>query len=154
MQIVAPSPAPIQSPLLSNGGGEAATARRPQDSVPPVSVEDAEKKLSLGTRYGGGSDVISISAEAQVRNEESSLAPIYAEIWKGAVKVAQVDIYGRVVSYSGLVSSGGGGVAGPLQAAQRAIQVARQTGGEIRTAGQVVDRQTLAMRARLEQTYL
>jgi hypothetical protein len=94
-------------------------------------------------------DTVSISAGFKTQ----APVPVYAEIWKGAVKVAQVDIHGHVISYSGLVASGGGGLAGPLLAAQRAVQLAQQTGGEIRTAGQVLDGQTLLMRARLANTY-
>ena len=65
-----------------------------------------------------------------------------------------MDIHGQVVSYSGQVPAGGGGMAGTLLAAQRAVQIALQTGGEIRTAGQPVNGQTLLMRARLEKTYI
>lgn len=98
-------------------------------------------------------DTVSLSAEVRDQQVNDAPAPVYAEIWKGAIKVAQVDVYGHVVSYSGLVAAGGGGVAGPLLAAQRAIQVAQQTGGEIRTAGQALDGQTLLMRARLANAY-
>jgi hypothetical protein len=90
---------------------------------------------------------------AQSANPPPSM--VYAEIWRGGIKVAQVDIHGQVVSYSGQVAANGGvGMAGALLAAQRAIQIARQTGGEIRTAGQPVDGQTLLMRARLEKAYV
>jgi hypothetical protein len=59
-----------------------------------------------------------------------------------------------VISLNGMVASGGGGsLAGPLLAAQRAVQVAQQVGGEIRSAGQSLDGQTLLMRARLAKTY-
>lgn len=81
------------------------------------------------------------------------LSPVYAEIWRGGVRVAQVDIHGQVTSSEGVVAAAGSGLAGPLLAAQRAIQAARQLGGEIRSAGQAVDGQTLLMRERLARTY-
>ena len=99
-------------------------------------------------------DSVSVSAQARAQETSNAPAPVYAEIWKGAIKVAQVDIHGHVISLTGLVSSGGGGsIAGPLLAAQRAVQVAQQVGGEIRSAGQPVDGQTLLMRARLAKAY-
>jgi hypothetical protein len=98
-------------------------------------------------------DTVSISATPGTLETDYSPAPVYAEIWKGSIKVAQVDIHGHVTSHSGMVASGGGGIAGPLLAAQRAVQVAQQTGGEIRTAGQTLDSQTLLMRARLANAY-
>lgn len=81
-------------------------------------------------------------------------SPIYAEIWKGMIKVAQIDIHGHVSSFSGLVQSSSGGIAGPILAAQRAVQVAQQVGGEIRAGGLPLDSQTLIMRARLAKTYI
>lgn len=81
-------------------------------------------------------------------------APVYAEIWKGSVKIAQVDIYGHITSSAGMLiagSAGGGG--GPIAAAQRAVQVAQQTGGEVRVAGAAINNQTLLTRARLASAY-
>lgn len=101
----------------------------------------------------GTTDSVSLSAEVTSAQERDVSVPIYAEIWKGPVKLAQVDIHGHVTAFTGQVAEGGGGLAGPLLAAQRAVQVAQQTGGEIRAAGQLVDGQTLLMRARLASTY-
>ncbi len=98
-------------------------------------------------------DTVSLSAAVAAQETRDTAVPVYAEIWKGEIKLAQIDIHGQVTSYSSLLASGGGGLAGPLLAAHRAIQVAQQTGGEIRTAGQVLDSQTLLMRARLASTY-
>jgi hypothetical protein len=106
------------------------------------------------TPESDAADSVSVSAQARAQEASNAPAPVYAEIWKGAIKVAQVDIHGHVISLTGLVSSGGGGsIAGPLLAAQRAVQVAQQVGGEIRSAGQPVDGQTLLMRARLAKAY-
>jgi hypothetical protein len=107
-----------------------------------------------GDLAGAASEAVSLSANVQIEAARDLPAPVYAEIWKGAMKVAQVDIHGHVTSYSGLVPSGGGGVGGPLLAAQRAVQVAQSIGGEIRTAGQALDGNTLLMRARLASAYL
>lgn len=126
------------------GNRESAALRAESTPVPTVASD--------------ASDSVSVSAQAQTQTQTQEAgnapAPIYAEIWKGGVKLAQVDIHGHVTSLSGLVTSGGGGsVAGALLAAQRAVQVAQQVGGEIRSAGQPLDRQTLLMRARLANTY-
>lgn len=99
-------------------------------------------------------DSVSISSTAPTQQAEQTNSPVYAEIWRGSIKLAQVDIYGHVESFTGLVLPGGGGSAGALLAAQRAVQIAQQTGGEIRTAGQTLDSQTLMMRARLANTYI
>lgn len=151
MQISPPSPALVSSLAGSTAGldqvarnGRNLPAELPPSPAAVAAPGEAERK---------DADTVSLSAEVRDREVSDAPAPVYAEIWKGAIKVAQVDVYGRVVSYSGLVAAGGGGVAGPLLAAQRAIQVAQQTGGEIRTAGQALDGQTLLMRARLANAY-
>ncbi|MEI6987648.1 MAG: hypothetical protein WCK65_16155 [Rhodospirillaceae bacterium] len=100
-------------------------------------------------------DSVSISPEVRSLEISNTAVPIYAEIWKGSIKVAQVDAHGHVISHSGMVApSSDGGVGGPLIAAQRAVQVAQMVGGEIRSAGQALDSQTLLMRARLANTYV
>lgn len=98
-------------------------------------------------------DNVSLSADARVKVAQYVPAPVYAEIWKGSVKLAEIDIHGHVSSHSMLVPSGGGGLAGPLVAAQRALQLEQQTGGEIRIGGQPLDGPTLLMRARLANAY-
>lgn len=116
------------------------------EAVSPIVTEDRP--------VGGTAETVSISAEVQAQAGNDAPVAVYAEIWKGLMKVAQVDIHGHVISYSGLVPSGGGGSGGPLLAAQRAVQVAQLTGGEIRTAGQALDGKTLLMRARLASAYV
>jgi hypothetical protein len=150
MQISPPSPALVSS----LAGSTAALDKAGKSSQNPL-VELATSAAAVAPVESGRGEVDTVSLSAEVRSREvgNAPAPVYAEIWKGAIKVAQVDIYGQVVSYSGLVPAGGGGVAGPLLAAQRAIQVAQQTGGEIRAAGQALDNQTLMMRARLASAY-
>jgi len=98
---------------------------------------------------------ISISPAASAARDavRPVLSPVYAEIWRDGVRVAQVDVHGQVTSAEGVVAATGSGLAGPLLAAQRAVQAARQLGGEIRSAGQPVDGQTLLMRERLASTY-
>lgn len=151
MQISPPTPALISS--LANSmtaldqGSKAGRNSLAEIPVPAAAVPAAEPQRE-------DANSVSLSAAGRMQEISDIPAPVYAEIWKGAIKVAQVDIYGQVVSYSGLVTSGGGSMAGPLLAAQRAVQVAQQTGGEIRTAGQALDSQTLLMRARLASTYV
>lgn len=132
-----------------DGAGKAAQSVR--DGAQAQRVEPAVSgEVNRGSIV---SDVVSLSSAVEMRGAANAPAPVYAEIWKDGVKVAQVDIHGQVISASGLAISGGGALAGPLLAAQRAVQVAQQTGGEIRTAGQSLDSQTLLMRARLASTY-
>lgn len=99
---------------------------------------------------------VSLSGAAQANAPAPAAAqlyPLYAEIWRDGQRVAEVDIHGQVSSPSGVVGTSGSGMAGPLLAAQRAVQVARQLGGEIRTASGPVDSQTLLMRERLANVY-
>ncbi len=117
------------------------SAAPPERAVAPVENERSD------------SANVSISANAQTQASKGLPAPVYAEIWQGDIKVAQVDIHGHVTSYSAMLASGGGGLAGPMVAAQRAVQVAQLLGGEIRSAGQSLDKQTLLMRAKLASTY-
>ncbi len=117
------------------------------------SAAPAERKLAPVESERSDSANVSISANAQTQAAKGLPAPVYAEIWQGDIKVAQVDIHGHVTSYSAMLASGGGGLAGPLVAAQRAVQVAQLLGGEIRSAGQSLDKQTLLMRAKLASTY-
>lgn len=107
-------------------------------------------------RNAGAADTVSVSTRAltlQTGGARELPAPTYAEIWKDGMKLADVDIHGHVTSYSGLVPAGDGGSGGALLAAQRAVQLAQITGGEIRAAGQAIDGKTLLMRARLVNAY-
>lgn len=117
------------------------------------SAATSERKIAPVESERSDSANVSISANAQTQAAKGLPAPVYAEIWQGDIKVAQVDIHGHVTSYSAMLASGGGGLAGPLVAAQRAVQVAQLLGGEIRSAGQSLDKQTLLMRAKLASTY-
>lgn len=117
-------------------------------AAPVAPVVPAQEQLAAQT-----SDRVTLSAASQ-SSLLSPPAPVYAEIWRDGHKVAQVDIHGTVSGLAGQVAGGGGSLAGPLLAAQRAVQVAWQTGGEIRVAGQALDGQTLMMRARLAKTYV
>jgi hypothetical protein len=115
----------------------------PAQPEPPASANAAAVEVSL-----------SPAANAAQQARQAQLAPLYAEIWRDGVRVAEVDIHGEVSSPIGAVSTAGNGIAGPLLAARRAVQVARQLGGEIRTASGPVDPQTLLMRERLASKYL
>lgn len=126
-----------------------AATRNPPDAAPTRLITNQPQENIAADE----STSVAISAETRIAEARETQVPIYAEIWKGAIKLAQIDIHGHVISFSGLVPSGGGGLAGPLLAAQRTVQVAQQTGGEIRSAGQSLDGQTLLMRARLEKAY-
>lgn len=131
---------PTDSSARGKGAPDKLTAPRPELPAPERAQSDAANKIS-------------ISPQAGALETNTPSAPVYAEIWKGSVKVADIDTHGHVISHSGLLKSGGGSIGGPLLAAQRTIQVAQQVGGEIRTAGQPLDSQTLMMRARLANAY-
>ena len=120
-------------------GGAATASGAP--AVPPgesLSSADADR-VTLST-----------PAEPQL-----DLVPVYAEIWKNGTKVAEIDVHGGVNPLNGLVASaqGSAGSAGTLLAARRAAEIVRSIGGEIRVGGQVMDSQTLDMRARLKMAY-
>lgn len=152
MQIL-PSTLELGSPLSSKPTGPEAGGKGPLRELAARRTDPPTPDPA--TTGSAATDSVSISPEVRTRGAGNSPSPVYAEIWKGTIKIAQVDIHGHVQSYSGLLaSSGGGGLAGPLLAAQRAVQVAQQVGGEIRTAGQAIDGQTLLMRARLANSYL
>lgn len=158
MQIAAPT-LPLVSPAATPQTGPEARGKNTQAPArellksSPAAVPAATEIDSSEAQEGAGASV-SVSAEARGKDQTAIPAAIYAEIWRGGMKVAQVDVHGHVTSLSGLVASGGGGsLAGPLLAAQRAVQVAQQVGGEIRSAGQSLDGQTLMMRARLAKAY-
>lgn len=150
---------PLTASLVSTLSGTPSGADQNGKSVRTASNQSlilpaVASAAADGDLVGAASEAVSLSANVQIEAARDLPAPVYAEIWKGAMKVAQVDIHGHVTSYSGLVPSGGGGVGGPLLAAQRAVQVAQSIGGEIRTAGQALDGNTLLMRARLASAYL
>lgn len=86
--------------------------------------------------------------------EPTAPAPVYAEIWKDGIKVANIDTHGTITSFAGPpLAPPVGGAGGPWLAATRAAQVARAVGGEIRINGLVVDAGTAKMRVRLELAY-
>ena len=137
---------------LANNSPAADTAQQPLKDAAASSSSSARAVAPVENERNDSANV-SISANAQSQAAKGMPAPVYAEIWQGDIKVAQVDIHGHVTSYSAMLASGGGGLAGPLVAAQRAVQVAQLLGGESRSAGQSLDKQTLLMRAKLASTY-
>jgi hypothetical protein len=140
------------SPLQSKPTGSASPGKGSLDELTAHRIDPTDPDPAPAGN--AATDSVSISPQVRSHGASNAPAPVYAEIWKGAVKVAQIDIHGQVHSYSGLLaSSGGGGIAGALRAAQRAVQIAQQVGGEIRTTGQAIDSQTLLMRARLANSY-
>jgi len=155
MQIMPPGAAStLQPPLTANGNDRNPSLARP--AAPPArGGTPAATPPELPATAAAAAEEATISAVARLREHLPETPPgrVYAEIWKDDVKVAQVDIHGQVESLGGIVANGGSALAGPLLAAQRAVQVAQQTGGEIRSAGQPVDGRTLLMRARLNSAY-
>ena len=117
------------------------------------SVLDTRKTSPATSEPVTPDNVVQLSASQETRTTQH-VAATYAEIWKDGQKIADIDIYGGVTAHNGMIaaamSSAGGG---PELAARRASQIALAVGGEIRSAGQVVDRSTMLMRARLQSAY-
>ena len=116
--------------------------------------------LGASTSSGAAKDStdaerVTLSGMGSALRGLTDLVPVYAEIWKDGAKVAEIDIHGGVTPVNGLVAAAPGTVAGDgaLLAARRAAEIVRSIGGEIRVGGQVMDSQTLDMRARLTQMY-
>lgn len=150
MQISPPSLPIATAANTPSHGPDKSSAQTTQQS--PV----RQVAQSLDTSPPQAAETLSLSAAATANlaaSEVKPTTPVYAEIWKGPVKVAQVDIYGHVESFAGPSIPDGGSLTGHLLAAQRTVQMAQLTGGEIRTAGQTLDSQTLLMRARLASAY-
>lgn len=154
MQIASVNPGIASAlPGIAAGLEKNSPAADALQEAPKESAVSSERAAAPVENERSESANVSISANAQTQATKGLPAPVYAEIWQGDIKVAQVDIHGHVTSYSAMLASGGGGLAGPLVAAQRAVQVAQLVGGEIRSAGQSLDKQTLLMRAKLASTY-
>ena len=101
-------------------------------------------------------DHVTLTAAGKAKVNAPDFAPVYAEIWKNGMKIAEIDIHGAVSSVNNLVTSAQGtvGSGGAILAARRAAEIARSIGGEIRVGGQIMDSQTLEMRAKLTKAYL
>lgn len=99
---------------------------------------------------------VSLTAASELKGYAPEFAPVYAEIWKGGAKVAEIDIHGGVTPLNGLVAAAPGtvGSGGALLAARRAAEIVQSIGGEIRVAGQIIDSRTLDMRAKLQMAYV
>ncbi|MCX7171993.1 MAG: hypothetical protein NTY41_17400 [Proteobacteria bacterium] len=134
------SAAPASRQGNSAHKGAAATASGASAAPPGESLSSAD------------SDRVTLSTSGELQLD---LVPVYAEIWKNGTKVAEIDVHGGVNPLNSLVASaqGSAGGAGTLLAARRAAEIVRAIGGEIRVGGQVMDGQTLDMRARLKMAY-
>jgi hypothetical protein len=100
-------------------------------------------------------NTVTLSSDATRRLDNLVAPAIYAEIWKGNIKVAQIDAHGGVTSFVGRIAgmAGASGGGGAIMASLRAAQIAQAVGGEIRVAGQITGGAALALRARVEQFY-
>lgn len=137
-----PTSATSSEGSLTHAGATQASADA--SSVPPSKPKDTVE----GTR-------VTLKATRESKANSPEFLPIYAEIWKNGMKVAEIDIHGGVNSVNGLVASAHGtvGNGGPLLAARRAAEIVRSIGGELRVGGQIIDGQTLDTRAKLKMAY-
>jgi len=120
--------------------------------APATNTKDAAQNEALDT-----SNDLQVTLKARQAEQTRDLepAPAYAEIWKDGVKVAVIDTRGGVNSLNGLVPSAQGtpGNGGALLAARRVAEIAQSIGGEVHIGGQIMDNQTLGMRAKLMAAY-
>ena len=149
--IPSPSPQAMLPDSLSNISRQGNFAEKGAPSKSP-GVSAPTPGAALDAADG---ERVTLTAAGATRRGMVDLVPVYAEIWKGGVKVAEIDIHGGVTPVNGLVAATPGTVAGngTQLAARRAAEIVRSIGGEIRVGGQVMDSQTLDMRARLRQMY-
>lgn len=154
MHISPSSSQPSQTSLLfdaSTTSSHATPANAGRPSSPtnePGSAPKESKDIPEGAR-------VTLTAGPASKQNPPEFSPIYAEIWKNGMKVAEIDIHGSVNLAIGLVASAQGtvGGSGVLLAARRATEIARTIGGEIRVGGQPMDSQTLDMQAKLKIAY-
>lgn len=143
----------LLSPLSDAQTGKDIAGQSAQGGINANSASSLKTNQSADvSAEAGAQDRIAISSDFGLAASSRAPTPVYAEIWKGAVKLAEVDIHGHITSFSGMLAVGGGG-GGPVAAAQRAVQVAQQMGGEVRVAGTPVNNQAFLTRARLESAY-
>ena len=152
------SSSPIQAFITAAaaGAGQGDTPGRAQRqagnvAAPAVAASVVEGEAASPAVPSG--DSVSLSLR-DAKTGPDRPAPVYAEVWKDGLKVAEVDSHGSVSASSGLIRlPTGGGSGGAWLAAARAAQIAQAVGGEIRVAGQTMDGQTLAMRVKLQTAY-
>jgi len=125
-----------------NGGGKPAQTRARGDAESPSVDNDTPPR-----------DRITLSAKHDLATSAYVPAAPYAEIWKDGRKVAEIDSRGEVSVFDGVVAAHPAAGSGLTLAAQRAALIARSIGGEIRVGGMLTDVTTLAMKARLSETY-
>jgi len=125
-----------------NGGGRPAETRARANAESPA----AENELPAR-------DKITLSLNNDLAANPYVPAAPYAEIWKNGRKVAEVDSRGEVSAFDGVVAAHPAVGSGLTLAAQRAALIASAIGGEIRVGGMLTDAPTLAMKARLSETY-
>lgn len=143
----------LLSPLTDAQTGQDIAGQSAQGAIDTSSASRLKINKSADIPADAGSlDTVAISSGSGLAASGRAPTPVYAEIWKGAVKLAEVDVHGHITSFSGMLTVGGGG-GGPVAAARRAVQVAQQMGGEVRVAGSPVNNQTFLTRARLESAY-
>jgi hypothetical protein len=151
------------------------SASLPSSGLPPLQTAAQNSQANLAPPGGGGpppasntkdaaqneaidkSNDLQVTLKVRQANQARDLepAPAYAEIWKNGIKVAVVDTRGGVNSLNGLVPSAQGipGNGGALLAARRVAEIAQSIGGEVHVGGQVMDNQTLGVRAKLALAY-
>ncbi|MBI3523278.1 MAG: hypothetical protein HY066_01920 [Betaproteobacteria bacterium] len=145
-------PLQVLLPASTLPAGSEGSLAHTSSTQPPAEAAGGSPGQSKDTVAG---DRVTLTAVRESKGGAPEFPPVYAEIWKDGIKVAEIDIHGGVNSVNGLVASAHGtaGNGGPLLAARRAAEIIRSIGGEIRVGGQVIDGQTLDTRARLKMAY-
>ncbi len=154
MSVALSSTLPLQSSapeLLNNNTGKQSALPSERLSAKPQNTDSAP----IDPSKQSGETRVTLARETPGNHRYSSFSAPYAEVWRNGVKIAVIDATGGVTAVNGLVASvpGSADQDGPLLAARRAAQIAAATGGEVKIAGEAIDRETLGMRARLQVTY-
>lgn len=143
-----PSSQNLQTALIGSDGGASGGRTTETKARSEASGEARARAKEIPQ-----SDRITLSIKKASATEAYVAAAPYAEIWKNGRKVAEIDSRGEVSMLDGGVTAPPAGGTGLALAAQRAAVIAHSIGGEIRVAGMLTDVSTLAMKARLSETY-
>lgn len=140
------SPQNLQTALIHADGGN--VGGKPAEIRARGHAEAPSVEIDIPAR-----DRITLSAKNDLATGGYIPAAPYAEIWKNGRKIAEIDSRGEVSAFDGVVPANPAVGSGLALAAQRAALIASSIGGEIRVGGMVTDASTLAMKARLSETY-
>lgn len=144
---------PLSSVLVAPPLGAAVANEHGAKAADNVTIRAQAESVAATPPASQVSETVNLSGRRPEVGETAFAAP-FAEIWRDGRKLAEIDAQGEVRGLvAGLVVDLPGGRGGMALAAMRAAALAQSLGGEIRSAGQLTDGRTLAMRSRLQTAY-